>query len=160
MQNVKYEIVAMRRSNHGKWVFTARPAGNNEISFECSSKELEDNLFNHARETMYLGWDDTRGYNVLDHFTIELKGGESTMKAENVFKSSAKCKICGAQPSIVTPIGYAYCESCVLALNGLSKSRRCANCGKSLNQDIIAKGDVFCSISCAVDHKLEEGIEQ
>lgn len=70
-----------------------------------------------------------------------------------------KCKICGAQSVIVTPIGYAYCESCALALNGLSKSRRCANCGKSLNQDIIAKGDVFCSISCAVDHKLGEGID-
>lgn len=70
-----------------------------------------------------------------------------------------RCKVCGAPAVIVTPIGYAYCESCISALNGLSKSRRCANCGKSLNQDIIAKGDIFCSISCAVDHKLEEGID-
>lgn len=161
MKEVLYEIVAMRRSNHGKWVFTARPVGNNEISFECSSKELEDNLFNHARETMYLGWDDTRGYNVLDHFTIELKGGESTIKAENVFKSGVKCKICGAQPSIVTPIGYAYCESCVTALYGLHKSNRCTHCGKSLNQEVVSKGDdVFCSIDCAVTHKLKEGIER
>jgi hypothetical protein len=76
MQNGKYEIVSMRRSNHGKWVFTARPV-NNEISFECVSDELEAKLFNHAREIMYLSFDDTRGYNVLDHFTIELKGEES-----------------------------------------------------------------------------------
>lgn len=77
MKEVLYEIVAMRRSNHGKWVFTARPVMNNEISFECGSDELEEKLFNHAREIMYLSFDDTRGYNVLDHFTIELKGGES-----------------------------------------------------------------------------------
>ena len=63
-----------------------------------------------------------------------------------------KCKICGAQAVIVTPIGYAYCESCSLALNGLRKSRRCAHCGKALNQFVIAKGDVFCSIGCAVTH--------
>lgn len=74
MQNGKYEIVAMRRSNHGKWVFTARPV-NNEISFECVSDELEAKLFNHAREALWLFFDDTRGYNALDHFTIELKKG-------------------------------------------------------------------------------------
>lgn len=72
------------------------------------------------------------------------------MKAEKKLKSGVKCKVCGAQPAIMTPIGYAYCESCALALNGLSKSRCCAHCGKALNQDVITKGDVFCSISCAV----------
>lgn len=73
MQNGKYEIIAMRRTNHGKWVFTARPVGG-EIQFECASDELQEQLFNHARETLWLCWDETRGYNVLDHFTIGLKG--------------------------------------------------------------------------------------
>ena len=76
MKNGKYEIVAMRRSDHGKWVFTARPV-DGEIRFECVSDELEKKLFNHARETLELIWDDTRGYNILDHFTIELKEGAS-----------------------------------------------------------------------------------
>lgn len=71
MKEGYYEIVAMRRSTHGKWVFTARPVMNNEISFECISDELEARLFEHAREITYLSFDDTRGYNVLDHFTIE-----------------------------------------------------------------------------------------
>lgn len=77
MQNGKYEIVAMRRSNHGKWVFTARPV-DGEIQFECVSDELEEKLFNHAREALWLFFDDTRGYNVLDHFTIELKKEEES----------------------------------------------------------------------------------
>ena len=70
MKNGRYEIVGIRRSNHGKWVFTARPV-DGEISFECISDELEEALFNHARETLRLSWDETRGYNVLDHFAIE-----------------------------------------------------------------------------------------
>lgn len=74
MKEGLYEIVRIERSNHGKWVFTARPV-NGEISFECVSDELEEKLFNHAREPLWLFFDDTRGYNVLDHFTIELKKG-------------------------------------------------------------------------------------
>lgn len=74
MKEGLYEIVRIERSNHGKWVFTARPV-NGEIQFECVSDELEEKLFNHARETLWLCWDETRGYKVLDHFTIELKGG-------------------------------------------------------------------------------------
>lgn len=77
------------------------------------------------------------------------------MRAENVFKSGVKCKICGAQPSIVTPIGYTYCESCVTALYGLHKSNRCTHCGKALNQEVVSKDDdVFCSIDCAVAHRI------
>lgn len=76
------------------------------------------------------------------------------MKSENGFKFGVKCKICGAQPSITTPIGYAYCEACITALYGLCKARRCTHCGKALKQDVIAKGDVFCSIDCAVNHWL------
>ena len=76
MKEGLYEIVAMRRSGRGKWVFTARPV-NGEIQFECDSDSLEEKLFNHARETLWLYWDETRGYKVLDHFTIELKKAES-----------------------------------------------------------------------------------
>lgn len=65
-----------------------------------------------------------------------------------------KCKVCGAQAVVTSPIGYAYCESCVLALYGLRKSTCCTHCGKALNQEVIAKeGDVFCSINCAVGHR-------
>ncbi len=71
-----------------------------------------------------------------------------------------RCKVCGAPAMIFTPIGYAYCESCVTALYGLRKVKRCTHCGKSLNQEVVSKGDdVFCSIECAVAHKLKEGID-
>ena len=63
-----------------------------------------------------------------------------------------KCKICGAPAVIATPIGYAYCESCITELYGLRKSSYCAHCGKILRQDVIAKGDVFCSIECVANH--------
>lgn len=71
MQEGLYKIVAMRRSKHGKWVFTARPV-DGEIQFECVSDEFEKNLFNHARKTMWLvwSWDETRGCNVLNHFVV------------------------------------------------------------------------------------------
>lgn len=71
-----------------------------------------------------------------------------------------KCKVCGAQAVVTTPIGYAYCESCITALYGLRKSTHCAHCGKSLNQEVIAKGgDVFCSIDCAVVHRWSAKVE-
>lgn len=67
MKNGLYEIVAMRRSNHGKWVFTARPV-DGEISFECGSDALEEELFKYSRETLLLYIKDNPGGNILDYF--------------------------------------------------------------------------------------------
>lgn len=80
------------------------------------------------------------------------------VKAEPRLKSDMKCTVCGAQATIVTPTGRAYCESCVTILYGLHISVCCTHCGKSLNQYVISnsKGDVFCSIDCAVDQRWEE----
>lgn len=72
-----------------------------------------------------------------------------------------KCKVCGAQPVIVTPTGRAYCESCITGLYGLRKSTRCTHCGKALNHGVILQGDnVFCSIDCAVVHRWIATVEE
>lgn len=70
MKEGLYEIVAMRRSTHGKWVFTARPL-DSEISFVCGSDVLEDELFKHSRETLWLYIKDNPGGNILDYFETE-----------------------------------------------------------------------------------------
>ena len=70
MKEGLYEIVGMRRSTHGKWVFTARPL-DSEISFECGSDVLEDELFKHSRETLWLYIKDNPDGNVLDYFETE-----------------------------------------------------------------------------------------
>lgn len=67
MKEGLYEIVGMSRSNHGKWVFTARPV-NSEISFECDSDELEQDLFNHAREKLWLYLNENWECNTLINF--------------------------------------------------------------------------------------------
>lgn len=83
---------------------------------------------------------------------------KSTMGVEARLESEVRCTMCGAQAVIVTPTGRAYCESCVAILYGLRISRRCTYCGKELNPDVISdsKGDMFCSIGCAVNQRWEE----
>lgn len=54
-----YEIVAMRRSNRGRWIFTARPV-NSEIAFECESDAMEDELFKHSQEPLWLNFKENR----------------------------------------------------------------------------------------------------
>lgn len=66
MKKGLYEIVRIERSNHGKWVFTARPV-NGEISFECNSDALEEALFMHSREQLWLSLKESHPY-VLDYF--------------------------------------------------------------------------------------------
>jgi hypothetical protein len=66
MKEGLYEIVGMRRSTHGKWVFTARPV-HDEISFECNSDALEEALFMHAREPLWLSLKESNPC-VLDYF--------------------------------------------------------------------------------------------
>lgn len=73
MKEGLYEIVAMRRSGRGKWVFTARPI-TNEISFECDSDSSEEYLFKHSREVLWLRWDINQGRIVLHDFAAK---GES-----------------------------------------------------------------------------------
>lgn len=73
MKEGLYEIVAMRRSGRGKWVFTARPI-TNEISFECSTDLLEEGLFKFSREILWLCWDVNQGHKVLTDFEVK---GES-----------------------------------------------------------------------------------
>ena len=71
MKEGLYKIVRIERSNHGKWVFTARPV-NGEISFECESDEMEEELHNHAREPLWLYIKDNLDCTVLDYFeTVE-----------------------------------------------------------------------------------------
>ena len=67
MREGLYEIVNIERSNHGKWVFTARPI-NGEITFECDSLSLEDELFKYARESLWLYLDENHPYHVLSNF--------------------------------------------------------------------------------------------
>lgn len=70
MQEGLYEIVRIERTNHGKWVFTARPV-NNEISFECESDSLEEGLFKFSRETLWLCWTVNQGQKVLHDFEVK-----------------------------------------------------------------------------------------
>lgn len=71
MKDGLYEIVGINRSNHEKLVFTARPV-NSEISFECDSDKMEQDLFNHAREKLWLHLNDNCECNTLINF--EAKG--------------------------------------------------------------------------------------
>ena len=96
MKEGLYEIVEMRRSNRGKWVFTARPT-NSEISFECDSDALEQKLFNHAREKLWLHLNENRECNVLINF--EAKGESTdlmrrrTLNPYQALKEESKCEI-------------------------------------------------------------------
>lgn len=67
MKEGLYEIVGMRRADHGKWIFTARPV-NCEISFECESEDMEEEVFNHATGVLRLFWKETPEGNVLTNF--------------------------------------------------------------------------------------------
>lgn len=95
MKEGLYEIVEMRRSNRGKWVFTARPT-NSEISFECDSDALEQKLFSHSREKLWLHLNENRECNVLINF--EAKGElndlmrRRTLNPYKASKEESKCK--------------------------------------------------------------------
>lgn len=71
MKEGLYEIVGMRRSPHGKWVFTARPV-DSEIQFECESDSMEDEVFKYSREPLWLNLKENRDSTILDRFeTVE-----------------------------------------------------------------------------------------
>lgn len=84
MKEGLYEIVGMRRSARGKWVFTARPL-DSEISFECGSDELEEELFKYSRETLWLYIKDNPGGNILDYFETrgEKRASEELTRRES-----------------------------------------------------------------------------
>lgn len=76
MKEGLYEIVNMRRSNRGKWVFTAQPI-TNEISFECDSDSSEEYLFKHSREVLWLRWDINQGRIVLHGFAAKVESDDA-----------------------------------------------------------------------------------
>lgn len=76
MKEGLYEIVAIRRSGHGTWVFTARPI-TNEISFECDSDSSEEYLFKHSREVLWLRWDINQGRIALHDFEAKGKSDDA-----------------------------------------------------------------------------------
>lgn len=82
MKEGLYEIVVMRRSNRGKWVFTARPV-ESEISFECKSAVMEEDLFQHSREPLWLYFEENRERTVFDHFETEQERRASNDEKEN-----------------------------------------------------------------------------
>lgn len=76
MKKGLYRIVSMMLSNNGKWVFTAQQV-DSKISFECESKALENELFKHSRENLWLHLNENRECNVLVNF--ETKGESSEL---------------------------------------------------------------------------------
>ena len=67
MKEGLYKIVSMMLSDNGKWVLTAQPV-DCEISFECESEALENELFKHSQEGLWLHFNENRECNVLVNF--------------------------------------------------------------------------------------------